>query len=134
MNDFDDISLNKGGFAFMDTIGQDKWAQWPNTTPVFGSLAVVGAPTYVGRIHVMGRSIQFQVQLSAATSIGSTAGTDYLNLPIPAKGYAGMATMTNDTSNIAVGVCHVDVATSRCYLPTQAPSGNTFTICGFYEI
>lgn len=134
MNDLDDIALNKGGFAFQDIIGQDKWGAWPGGAVVFGSLAVVGAATYVGRVRVMGRSVQFQVRLSAATSIGSTAGTDYLNLPIPAKGYAGIATMTNDTSNIAVGVCHIDVSTSRCYLPTQAPSGNTFTICGSYEI
>jgi hypothetical protein len=42
--------------------------------------------------------------------------------------------MTNDTTNIAVGVCHIDHATSRCYLPAQAASGNTFTLAGWYEI
>jgi hypothetical protein len=51
-----------------------------------------------------------------------------------AKGISGMGVMTNDTSNIAVGVCHIDVATSRCYLPSQVASGNTFKLCGWYEI
>ena len=47
---------------------------------------------------------------------------------------SGIATMTNDTTNIAVGTCHIDVSTSRCYLPTQAASGNTFNIFGSYEV
>lgn len=123
---FDDKS-----FAWRDLVGQDKWLDW---TPVFGSLTVVGATSYSGRYRVIGKSLQFQVKFSAATSIASTAGTDYLNLPIPANGYTGIAVMTNDTTNIAVGLCHLDVSTSRCYLPTQAASGNTFNLCGSYEI
>ena len=118
-------------FSYLDSIGQDKWTVF---TPVFGSLTVVGATSYAGRYRIVGRSLQFQVQFSAATSIASVAGTDYLNLPITAKGLAGMAVMTNDTTNISVGVCHIDVSTSRCYLPTQTASGNTFTLCGWYEI
>jgi len=118
-------------FSYLDSIGQDKWTVF---TPVFGSLTVVGATSYAGRYRIVGRSLQFQVQFSAATSIASVAGTDYLNLPVAAKGLAGMAVMTNDTTNISVGVCHLDVSTSRCYLPTQTASGNTFTLCGWYEI
>lgn len=76
--------------------------------------------------------LQFQVEFSAATSIASTAGTDYMNLPIAQAGLAGMAVMTNDTTNIAVGLCHIK--SSRCYLPTQGASGNTFHLCGWYEI
>jgi hypothetical protein len=123
--------FDRKSFAYNDIIGQDKWVPW---TPVFGSLTVVGATTYAGRLRIVGRSVQFQVKFSAATSIASTAGTDYLTLPITAAGYTGFAVMTNDTTNIAVGVCHLDVSTSRCYLPTQAASGNTFNICGAYEI
>jgi hypothetical protein len=127
----DDITLDQKSYAFNDLIGQDRWLAF---TPVFGSLTVVGATTYVGRLRIMGRSVQFQVTFKAATTIASVAGTDYLTLPIAAKGIAGIATMTNDTTNIAVGVCHIDTATSRCYLPTQAASANTFTLCGSYEI
>ena len=118
-------------FAYRDILGQDRWESF---TPVFGSLTVVGATTYTGRYRIVGRSLQFQVTFLAATSIASVAGTDYLTLPIAAKGLAGMAVMTNDTTNIAVGLCHIDVSTSRAYLPAQVASGNTFTLCGSYEI
>lgn len=123
--------FDRKSFAWNDLVGQDKWVPW---NPVFGSLTVIGATSYFGRLRIVGRSCQFQVKFSAATSIASTAGTDYLTLPIAANGYAGIAVMTNDSTNIAVGVCHVDVSTSRCYLPTQAASGNVFNICGAYEI
>lgn len=118
-------------FSYRDITGQDRWQSF---TPSFGSLTVVGGTTYSGRYRIVGRSVQFQVSLSAATSIASTAGTTYLTLPIAAKGLAGISAMTNDTTNIAVGVCHIDVTNSRCYLPTQGASGNTFTIFGSYEI
>jgi hypothetical protein len=131
VNELDNRVLNNTGFSFRDMIGEDRWTPW---TPVFGSLTVVGATSYTGRLRVVGKSLQFQVQFSAATSIASSAGTDYLTLPVAAKGLSGMAVMTNDTTNIAVGLCHIDVATSRCYLPTQVASGNVFNLCGQYEI
>ena len=118
-------------FAYSDITGQDAWKAF---TPVFGSLTVVGATTYTGRYRIVGKQCQFQVTFLAATSIASTAGTDYLNLPIAAKGISGMATMTNSTTNIAVGICHIDTTNSKCYIPTQVASGNTFTLCGSYEI
>lgn len=117
-------------FAFRDLTSQDTWVKFD---PVFGSLTVVGAANYSGRFRIVGRWLQFQVKFSAATSIASTAGTDYLTLPASAAGLAGMAVMTNDTTNVAVGLCHIDVATSRCYLPTQGASGNVFNLCGSYE-
>ena len=127
-----DIGLvDEKSFAYRDLKSQDVWQSF---TPVFGSLTVVGATSYTGRYRIVGRSVQFQVQFSAATSIASAAGTDYLTLPITAKGLSGMAVMTNDTTNVSVGVCHLDVATSRCYLPAQVASGNTFKLCGWYEI
>ena len=127
-----DIGLvDEKSFAYRDLKSQDVWQSF---TPVFGSLTVVGATSYTGRYRIVGRSVQFQVQFSAATSIASAAGTDYLTLPITAKGISGMAVMTNDTTNVAVGLCHLDVATSRCYLPAQAASGNIFKLCGWYEI
>lgn len=124
-------NTDQTSFAYRDLMGQDTWLSF---TPVFGSLTVVGATTYTGRYRVVGRSLQFQVSFSAATSIASVAGTDYLNLPVAAKGLAGMCVMSNDTTNVAVGTCHIDVATSRCYLPAQVASGNTFLLCGSFEI
>ena len=131
MNQLDDVTLEDSSFSFNDLQGKDRWQIW---TPIFGSLTVVGATSYVGRYRLVGKQCQFQVKFSAATSIASVAGTDYLNLPFTAMGLSGQAVMTNDTSNIAVGLCHIDVTTSRCYLPTQIASGNTFHLCGSFEV
>lgn len=131
MNLLEKISPDTKSFAWRDLTSQDLW---PAFTPSFTSLTLVGALTATGRYRVVGASVQFQVSLVAVTSIASTAGTTYMALPIAAKGLAGVATMTNDTTNIAVGVCHVDTSTSRCYLPSQTASGNTFTVAGWYEI
>lgn len=126
-----DVQIDEKSHAYLDLIGQDRWTSF---TPVFGSLTVVGATSYTGRLRIVGASVEGQVSFSAATSIASVAGTDYLNLPIVAKGLAGIGVMTNDTSNVAVGLCHLDVATSRLYLPTQTASGNTFKLYFKYEI
>jgi len=124
-------AVNIGGFAARDLQGLDRWESF---TPVFGSLTVVGATNYTGRLRIVGKSVECQVKFSAATSIASTAGTDYLNLPIAAGGIAGFGVMTNDTANTAVGTCHLDVTTSRLYLPTQAASASVFTLYFTYEI
>lgn len=130
MNPFDDIAIRAESFSYRDLLDIDRW----ETFTVSASLTVVGTPTYVGRFRGVGRQCFFQSSLISSTSIATTAGTHYINLPIAAKGIGGVATMTNDTTNIAVGTCHIDVATSRCYLPSQAASGNTFNVCGWYEI
>ena len=131
MNDFDNIPVDQTSFAYRDLLGQDVWVTF---SPTFGSLTVVGATNYSGMVRITGRECEFQVKFSASTSIASTAGPDYFTLPVPAKGLSGMAVMSNDTTNIAVGVCHVDIATSRCYLPTQVASGNVFNLSGWYEV
>lgn len=131
MNPFDDKPINQPGFSYRDLMGVDKWDSF---TPTFGSLTVVGATSYSGRIRRVGRWLQFQVQFSAATSIASAAGTDYLTLPVTAVGLSGIATMQNLTTKVAVGNCVIDVAASKCWLPAQAASGNTFLLCGSYEI
>ena len=119
-------------FTFRDSQGQDRWeTTW---TPVFGSLTVVGATSYSGRYRLIGRLCQIQVKFSAATSIASNAGTDYLNLPIAAAGLAGIGVMTNATTRTSVGLCHLDVSTSRLYLPAQAASANVFNLFAEYEV
>lgn len=133
MNYFDDKTISEKSFALRDLLDIDRWEKF---TPAFGSLTTVGALTVSGRYRIVGKELQFQVQFSAATSIASAAGTDYLTLPVAAKGLSGIATMTNFTTKVAVGVCHIDVTatTSRCYLPAQLASSNVFNICGSYEI
>lgn len=123
---------NKTGFSWRDLNGKDRWESFT----VSASITVVGTPTYYGRSRCVGRLCYFQIQFSASTSVATTAGTSYFTLPFTAnsQGLAGLATMTNETTDIAVGVCHIDTATSRCYPPTQLASGNTFKIAGFYEI
>lgn len=130
MNAFDDLQLDQKSFAMRDLLGIDRW----DTFTVSASLTVVGTPTYSGRYRIVGKQCFFQIKAVSSTSIASTAGTHYFAMPIPAKGFAGIATMTDDTTNIAVGVCHIDVATSRCYVPSQVASGDTFTVAGSYEI
>ncbi len=119
-------------FSWHDLYGDEKWLAF---TPVFTSLTVVGATAYLGRYRFVGRKVEFQVQFSAATSVASVAGTTYLALPItPANGLAGMAVETDVTTNIAVGVCHIDVTNSRCYTPTKTATSDVLTISGWYEI
>jgi hypothetical protein len=123
-------NVDPASFAYKDLTSQDRWESFT----VAVSLTVVGTPTYTGRYRIVGKQCFFQVSLVSSTSIATTAGTHYVTLPITAKGIGGMATMTNDTTNIAVGVCHIDVSDSRCYLPSQVASGNTFTVAGWFEI
>lgn len=130
MNAFDNQPIDPSSFAWRDLLGIDRWESFT----VVASLTEVGTPTLTGRYHDVGRQCFFQVEIDPDTSIASTAGTHYVELPKTAGGIGGVATMTNGTTNIAVGVCHVDVATSRCYLPAQAASGNTFVVAGWFEI
>lgn len=131
MNYLDDKILDVKSFSYRDLVGQDRWESFD---PSFTSLTVVGDTTYSGRLRIVGKSCFFQVQFSAATSVASTAGTTYLTLPITAKGLAGLATMMNKTTNVAVGTCVIDAANSRCYIPSQTASGNVFLLAGWFEI
>ena len=132
MNALGDLqNVNLAGFAYRDLRGQDRWESFTVT----GVLTVVGDPTYLGRYRIVGAQCFFQISAVAATSIATTAGTSYFDLPrAAAVGIGGVATMTDNTTNIAIGVCHIDVENSRCYLPTIAiASADTFTVCGWFE-
>lgn len=132
MNALDDIQVDLKSFSWLDLLGIDRWLAFTVTA----SLTVVGTPTYVGRYRIVGKQCFFQISAVASTSIAATAGTHYFSLPMLAKGLAGVATMTNATTKIAVGDCHIDVSVSpaRCYVPTQGASGNTFLVAGWFEI
>jgi hypothetical protein len=119
-------------FAWMNLIGVDRWLPFD---VAFGSLTVVGTPTYTGRYRLVGRKCEFQVQFSASTSIASSGSwSDYLTLPITAKGLGGAATMEDDTTNAVVGNCRINVTNSRCYLPLQPASSDTFILAGWFEV
>jgi hypothetical protein len=130
-SELDDMKLDDTGFAYRDIRGQDRWTLW---TPVFTSLTVVGATAYSARYRTLGKMCQFQAKISAATSIASVAGTTYVALPLSAMGLSGMSVMTNATTNVAVGLGHIDVTNSRMYLPAQLASGNIFHLFGQYEV
>jgi hypothetical protein len=131
MNVFDNVVTDPSSFAWRDVRGQDKWTEF---TPSFTSLTVVGATNYTARFRVVGKQCFFQLKISAATSIASTAGTTYFTLPKTAMGLAGTLAMGNDTTKINVGSGHIDVTNSRGYLPSQVASGNTFLIAGWFEV
>ena len=126
----DDEFIDESSFAYRDLLDQDVWDKFTPT----GVLTVVGDTSYSGRFRIVGKQCFFQIKFSAGTSVATTAGTSYFTLPVQAIGLAGMAVMSNDTTNIAVGVCHVDTSTSRVYLPTQTASANTFNCAGWCEV
>jgi len=126
----DNVQIDPRSFAYRDLLSIDRWESFTVTA----SITVVGTPTYTGRYRVVGRQVFFQISAVSTTSIATTAGTSYFVLPIPAKGIGGMATMTNASTNVAVGVCVIDVANSRVYPPSQAANGSTFHVVGWYEI
>jgi hypothetical protein len=81
-----------------------------------------------------GRKLDWQIGIVAGTSTASTAGTTYFPLPVPAKGLAGVAVAYNDATNVAIGVCAINVTTSRVYLPTWGATGDAIKIAGSNEI
>lgn len=128
---------NIGGFADRDLQGIDRWQTSQQSEIAYFlrfSFTWVGTPDYKMRWRLVGKQCFFQVTFSSTISVATVAGTSYVILPVTAAGIAGVATMTNDTTDIAVGVCHIDATLSRCYPPTQAASASVFTIAGWYEV
>lgn len=108
----------------------DAWETW---TPSFTNLTNVGSPTITGRwLRDVGR-VYVQVKIVPGTTSASTAGSTYFALPVPAAGLAGDGSMQDSTTQISIGDCVIDVANSRCYTPTQAATGDTMLIAGWYE-
>ena len=123
--------LDLKSFSYNDIIGQDRWLAW---TPTMTGWTDVGTPTVTARLRVVGKKVEAQVKVVPSTTTATTAGTSYISMPIAAKGLAGQGSMMNITTLIAVGVCAIDIANSRVYVPTQAATGNTLTIWFEYEI
>lgn len=128
-NAFDDVNVNKFGFAYLDLIGQGKWETWTVTY----SFATATALTVSGRFLIVGNICFFQVK-STGTSLATTAGTSYIDMPVTAKGYGGGGMMFNDTTHVNVGTGNVSVSGNKFYPPTQGASGNDFVFTGSYEV
>lgn len=109
---------------------------WTTWTPSRTGWTDVGSPTVTGRYCQVGPVIHFQIKVVPGTTVATTAGTSYTTLPVScgASALSGMAMMQNLSTLIAVGDCVIDTANSRCYVPTQAASGNTLLIAGNYEV
>ena len=131
MNSFDDVAIAEQSFAFSDLTGKDKWTAW---TPARTGWTDIGTPTVSGRFRVVGKQCFFQVKVVPATTVATVAGTSYIALPVRAAGLAGDGSMMNLTTLVAVGVLAFDIANSRAYVPSQAATGNTLTIAGWYEL
>ena len=124
--------LALSSFAYRDLLGQDRWQDtW---TPTRTSWTDVGTPTVTARFRVVGRQCFVQARVVPGTTVATTAGTSYVDLPIAAAGIGGCFAMTNRTTNVAVGLCSVDVTNSRVYVPAQVATGNTLEIAGWYEV
>lgn len=130
MNALDDKPLDFNSFAYQNLLGLDMWTDF---SPTFGSLTVVGTPSFSGIFRFVGRKVEFQVEISATTSVESVAGTTYMNLPTAAVGYGGNVRMFDATTNNDVGSGGIDVANARARLPLQPASSDTFVITGWYN-
>ena len=126
-----DEPLKRESFAFKDLKGWDNWESW---TPVRVGWTDIGTPTVNGRFHVIGRQCFFQVEVIPGTTVATTAGTSYVELPITAEGYGGDANMIDRTTFISIGACAFDVTNSRVYVPSQVATGDTLVVAGWYEI
>lgn len=125
------LSLKQENFAYRDLLGQDQWIEW---TPTRTSWTDVGVPTVTARYHVIGRQCFFQIKVVPSTTVATTAGTSYVNLPITALGLSGEGSMQNATTLVAIGSCVIDTTNSRVYVPSQVATGNTILISGWFEI
>ena len=105
-------------------------------TPTRTGWTDVGSPTVTGRYSKVGTIVQFEVKVIPGTSCATVAGTSYVSLPVTVNvsSLAGSGTMMNQTTLIAIGSCVIDIANSRCYVPTQGAMADTFTIYGLYEV
>ncbi len=132
INQLDGFELFTQGFAFRDIIGQDRWTKF---TPIRTGWADVGtAPTVTGYWRDVGLQCFLQAKIVPGTTVASTAGTSYIELPRAAKGISGEGSMQDLTTKTWIGGCVVDVSTSRLYVPTWAASGDTILLWASWQL
>ena len=115
---------------------ESSFTAWTSFTPSRTGWTDVGTPTVTGRYLQAGNLCFFQVKIVPATTTATTAGTSYIALPLTAgaSGMGGDGSMENITTLIAVGACAFDVTNSRVYVPTQAATGNSLSVAGWFEV
>ena len=93
-------------------------------------------PTVTARFCRLRNVVFFQVKVVPGTTTATTGGTSYIDLPITAgsSGLSGDGSMLNESTLVGVGNVVFDIANSRCYVPTQAATGSTLGISGWYEV
>ena len=129
---------NISGFAWRDLTNSDAYKLRTQADIAFATqvpvITLLGAGSYAMRWRDVGRACHFEMELVSTVSLAMVAGVSYFRLPLPANtaGRGGLATMYNKTTNVAVGVCAIDLTNTRCYMPAQAASPDTFQISGWY--
>lgn len=109
---------------------------WTSWTPTRTGWTDVGSPTISARYCQIGNVIHFQVKVVPGVTTATTAGTSYISLPVSmgANSLSGDGSFMDNTTFISIGPCVFNPANSRCYVPTQAATGDTLTIAGWYEV
>ena len=101
-------------------------------TPSLTNFTVVGTPTHTGFYTKVGRQVTVVMQLSASTSISSTASSFVNNLPFPVSvpSIGSMATMTD---NSGVGSASNGYATtSSCYPGTSSATAYKYITVTYF--
>lgn len=128
------LTLNNSQNAiFTGTVIASNLTAWTSWTPTRTGWTDVGAPTVTARYCQVRNVVHFQIKVVPATTVATVGGTSYTDLPLTAAGSTGDGSMMNLTTLVGVGNVVIDVANSRCYVPTQTASANTLTIAGWYE-
>ena len=114
-----------------DVISRTAWTPF---TAVRTGWTDVGAPTVTARYSQVKNVCYVQVKIVPDTSVATTAGASYIDLPLPAFGFTGTGGMSDLTTFIGIGDCVVDAATSRVYVPTQIATADTLAIACWFEV
>jgi hypothetical protein len=122
------------GESMMMSLANQVVTPWRSFTATRTGWTDVGSPTVTASQCQIERVCYFQVKVVPATTVATVAGTSYIDLPITASGIGGDGSMQNTTTLIAVGNCVIDSTNSRVYVPTQAATANTLTVCGWYNV
>lgn len=130
-----DLAADVSGTLAIGNGGTGNATWLTNWTPTRTGWTDVGSPTVTARYATISNNVFFQVKVVPGTTIAAVGGTSYIDLPVAmnANALSGDGSMLNETTLIGVGNVVFDVANSRCYVPSQAATGNTLGISGWYE-
>lgn len=119
--------------TFRALVPADLGLGWTSYTPTRTGWTDVGSPTVTARYTTDLNKVFFQIKVIPFTTVATVAGTSYVTLPVTAAGLAGDGSMGDLATFLAVGDCVIDVANSRCYVPTKTATGDSLLIAGWYE-